>query len=80
MHLQQPSCLDHLFGPWCRGSYQHPKTGKNAGNAPSVASLYRAFAEAEQAAEADDLAQLRPRTARILQDDGPTVAEESRSS
>ena len=27
------------------------KTGKNAGSPPSVASLYRALAEAEQAAE-----------------------------
>ncbi|WP_372405435.1 hypothetical protein [Streptomyces luteireticuli] len=35
------------------------KTGKNAGNSPSVASLYRALAEAEHTA-ADDGLPLRP--------------------
>ncbi len=52
------------------------KTGKNAGSAPSVASLYRAFAEAEQAA-VNDGAALRPKPARILQDDDPATIEET---
>jgi len=44
------------------------KSGKNAGQHPSVASLYRAFAEAETAAVTDDRYPLRPRPARIRQD------------
>ncbi len=40
------------------------KVGKNAGRHPSVASLYRAFAEAEGAA-ADDSLPRRPKPARI---------------
>ena len=47
------------------------KSGKNAGQHPSVASLYRAFAEAEEAETAavtDDRYPLRPRPARIRQD------------
>ena len=48
------------------------KTGKNAGSSPSVASLYRAFAEVEQPAVDDGVA-LRPKPARILQDDDPAV-------
>jgi len=47
------------------------KSGKNAGQHPSVASLYRAFAEAEEAeiaAVTDDRYPLRPRPARIRQD------------
>ncbi|WP_327117284.1 recombinase family protein [Nocardia sp. NBC_01730] len=40
------------------------KTGKNAGESPSVASLYRASAEAEHTA-ADDGLPIRPKPARI---------------
>ncbi|WP_053637135.1 hypothetical protein [Streptomyces sp. XY152] len=40
------------------------KTGKNAGKHPSVASLYRALAEAEAAA-VDDGLPLRPKHVRI---------------
>ncbi|WAP55049.1 recombinase family protein [Streptomyces sp. S465] len=40
------------------------KTGKNTGKNPSVASLYRALAEAEEAA-ADDALPLRPKPVRI---------------
>jgi DNA invertase Pin-like site-specific DNA recombinase len=50
------------------------KTGKNAGSSPSVASLYRALAEAEQAAAEDDLVHLRPRPARILGNNNPAEA------
>ena len=48
------------------------KVGKNAGSSPSVASLYRALAEAEVQsgrAAADDGVALRPKPARIRQDD-----------
>ncbi|GHI84882.1 hypothetical protein [Streptomyces xanthophaeus] len=44
------------------------KTGKNAGTSPSVASLYRALAEAEQQEPAPEprvIEQRRPRPARI---------------
>jgi hypothetical protein len=50
------------------------KTGKNVGSAPSVASLYRAFAEADAAAEqaaANDGLPPRPKPARIRQADEP---------
>ncbi|WP_327419592.1 hypothetical protein [Streptomyces sp. NBC_01233] len=40
------------------------KTGKNAGKNPSVASLHRALAEAEEA-KADDGLPLRPKPVRI---------------
>jgi len=53
----------------------HIKTGKNAGTSPSVASLYRALAEAEQAA-ADDGLPLRPRPARIRRPEYPLIPEE----
>jgi DNA invertase Pin-like site-specific DNA recombinase len=52
------------------------KTGKNAGSSPSVASLYRAFAEAEQATAGDGVA-LRPKPARILQDGEPETPEQA---
>ncbi|WUX65388.1 recombinase family protein (plasmid) [Streptomyces sp. NBC_01431] len=54
------------------------KTGKNAGEHPWVASVYRALAEAEEAANAaaDDGLPLRPRPARIRQDDEPLTPEE----
>ncbi|MFD0378313.1 recombinase family protein [Streptomyces sp. NPDC127112] len=52
------------------------KTGKNAGRHPSVASLYRALAEAEQAAADDDLP-IRPRPARIRRPDDPRIPEEA---
>jgi DNA invertase Pin-like site-specific DNA recombinase len=52
------------------------KTGKNAGKHPSVASLYRALAEAEQAA-ADEGLPLRPKPARILRPGGPPAPEET---
>lgn len=51
------------------------KTGKNAGSSPSVASLYRALAEAEQAV--DDGVALRPKPARIRQDDEPETPEQA---
>jgi len=53
------------------------KTGKNAGSPPSVASLYRALAEGEQAATDDDPTQLRPKPARIRQDGDPLTDEEA---
>ncbi|MFG2918551.1 recombinase family protein [Kitasatospora sp. NPDC048298] len=54
------------------------KTGKNAGKHPSVASVYRALAEAEEAAAdtpADDLPR-RPKPARILGPEDPLTPEE----
>jgi hypothetical protein len=51
------------------------KTGKNMGKSPSVASLYRALAEAEAAA-VDDGLPLRPRPARIRRPEGPLTPEE----
>ena len=55
------------------------KTGKNAGSPPSVASLYRAFAEAEAQAgqAADDRLPLRPKPARIRQDGEPETPEQA---
>ncbi|GAA1001236.1 recombinase family protein [Streptomyces rhizosphaericus] len=52
------------------------KTGKNAGQSPSVASLYRALAEAEQTA-ADDGVSLRPKPVRIRRPEDPLTAEEA---
>ena len=53
------------------------KVGKNAGKSPSVASLYRALAEAEaEAAAADDGLPLRPKPVRIRQAGEPLTAEE----
>jgi DNA invertase Pin-like site-specific DNA recombinase len=50
--------------------------GKNAGKSPSVASLYRALAEAEAAA-VDDGLPLRPKPARIRRpEDDPLTPEE----
>ncbi|MFI5571179.1 hypothetical protein ACIA6T_28330 [Streptomyces sp. NPDC051740] len=51
------------------------KTGKNAGKSPSVASLYRALAEAEEAA-ADDGLPLRPKPVRIRRPEDPLTPEE----
>ncbi|MEU9057193.1 hypothetical protein AB0D37_43740 [Streptomyces sp. NPDC048384] len=51
------------------------KVGKNAGTSPSVASLYRALAEAEAAATDDGLP-LRPKPVRIRQPEDPMTAEE----
>ncbi|MEV8336566.1 hypothetical protein [Streptomyces niveus] len=51
------------------------KTGKNAGKSPSVASLYRALAEAEAAA-VDDRLPMRPKPVRIRQPGDPHTAEE----
>ena len=51
-------------------------SGKNAGSSPSVASLYRALAEAEQTA-ADDGLSLRPKPARIRQEDEPETSTEA---
>jgi hypothetical protein len=51
------------------------KTGKNAGTHPSVASLYRALAEAEAAA-ADDGLPLRPKPVGIRRPEDPLTAEE----
>lgn len=51
------------------------KVGKNAGKSPSVASLYRALAEAEAAAVGDGLP-LRPKPARIRQPGEPLTPEE----
>ncbi|MGB8946640.1 MAG: recombinase family protein [Streptomyces sp.] len=50
------------------------KVGKNAGKSPSVASLYRALAEAEAAA--DDGLPLRPKPVRIRRTEDPLTAEE----
>ncbi|MFJ4526415.1 recombinase family protein [Streptomyces sp. NPDC088810] len=52
------------------------KTGKNAGKSPSVASLYRALAEAEAAA-VDDGLPLRPKPVRIRRPEDPLTAEET---
>ncbi|WP_167161581.1 recombinase family protein [Streptomyces sp. MBT27] len=51
------------------------KVGKNAGKSPSVASLYRALAEAEAAA-VDDGLPLPPKPVRIRQPGEPLTAEE----
>ncbi|MFC9622769.1 recombinase family protein [Streptomyces sp. NPDC056930] len=51
------------------------KVGKNAGKSPSVASLYRALAEAGAAA-VDDGLPLRPKPTRIRQPEDPLTAEE----
>jgi DNA invertase Pin-like site-specific DNA recombinase len=51
------------------------KTGKNAGKSPSVASLYRALAEAEPTAE-DDHLPLRPKPVRIRRPKDPLTPEE----
>ncbi|MFD3874852.1 recombinase family protein [Streptomyces sp. NPDC058623] len=51
------------------------KVGKNAGKHPSVASLYRALADAEAAA-VDDGLPLRPKPARIRRPEEPLSAEE----
>ncbi len=51
------------------------KTGKNAGRSPSVASLYRALAEAEATA-VDDGLPLRPKPVRVRQPEEPLTAEE----
>ncbi|MFG2895190.1 recombinase family protein [Streptomyces sp. NPDC048248] len=51
------------------------KVGKNAGKSPSVASLYRALAEAEAAAVDDDLPML-PKPVRIRRPGEPLTAEE----
>ncbi|MEU6496657.1 hypothetical protein ABZ890_40835 [Streptomyces sp. NPDC046984] len=47
------------------------KARKNAVYSPSVALLYRGVAEAEQADADDDLDELRPKSARILQNSEP---------
>ncbi|QIZ39906.1 recombinase family protein [Saccharopolyspora sp. ASAGF58] len=52
------------------------KTGKNAGKSPSVASLYRALAEAEETA-ADDNLPTRPKPARIRRPGEPLTPEET---
>ncbi|MDQ0956308.1 hypothetical protein QFZ66_000186 [Streptomyces sp. B4I13] len=51
------------------------KVGKNVGKSPSLASLYRALAEAEGAAVGDGLP-LRPKPVRIRRPGGPLTAEE----
>ena len=51
------------------------KVGKNAGKSPSVASLYRALAEAGAAA-VDDGLPLRRKPTRIRQPEDPLTAEE----
>ncbi|MEU9056696.1 recombinase family protein [Streptomyces sp. NPDC048384] len=51
------------------------KVGKNAGKSPSVASLYRALAEAEAAA-VDAGLPLRPKPVRIRRPEDPLTAEE----
>ncbi|MFC5664347.1 recombinase family protein [Kitasatospora misakiensis] len=55
------------------------KTGKNTGKNPSVASLYRALADAEEAAAlaaVDDSLPLRPKPAQIHQPGDPLTPEE----
>ncbi|MEV6750072.1 hypothetical protein ACFVZJ_25640 [Streptomyces sp. NPDC058322] len=51
------------------------KVGKNAGKHPSVASLYRALAEAESAA-VDNGLPLRPNPVRIRRPEDPLTHEE----
>jgi DNA invertase Pin-like site-specific DNA recombinase len=51
------------------------KTGKNAGKNPSVASLYRALAETEDAAVDDGLPH-RPKPVRIRRPEDPLTPEE----
>ncbi|WP_344570592.1 recombinase family protein [Streptomyces axinellae] len=51
------------------------KTGRNAGMSPSVASLYRALAEAENAT-ADDSLPLRPKPVRLRRPEDPLTSEE----
>ncbi|MFJ1811254.1 MULTISPECIES: hypothetical protein [unclassified Streptomyces] len=51
------------------------KAGKNAGTSPSVASLYRALAEAESAA-ADDGLPMKHKPVRIRRPDYPLTPEE----
>ncbi|WP_218182962.1 hypothetical protein [Streptomyces sp. PKU-EA00015] len=51
------------------------KAGKNAGKHPSVASLYRALAEDEDA-EVDDGLPLRPKPLRIRRPEEPLTPEE----
>jgi hypothetical protein len=51
------------------------KTGKNAGNVPSVASLYRALVKAEAAATDDELT-TRPTSVRVRQPGVPLTPEE----
>jgi hypothetical protein len=51
------------------------KVGNNAGKSPSVASLYRALAEAEEAA-VDDGLPLRPKPVRIRRPADPLTPEE----
>lgn len=55
------------------------KTGKNAGKSPSVASLYQALAEAEEAA-ADDGLPLRPKPVRIRRPEDPLTQRRSTSA
>jgi Resolvase, N terminal domain len=52
------------------------KTGRNAGKSPSVASLYRALAEAEQAAANDGLPIRAPKQVRIRRPDDPLTPPE----
>ncbi|MFF9009297.1 hypothetical protein ACF087_26130 [Streptomyces goshikiensis] len=52
-----------------------PKTGKNAGKNPSVASLHRPLAEAEGVA-ADDGLPLQPKPVRIRRSENPPTLEE----
>ncbi|WP_411107262.1 recombinase family protein [Streptomyces sp. cmx-4-9] len=51
------------------------KVGKNTGKSPSIATLYRALAEAEAAA-VDDGLPLRPKSARIRRPEEPLTPEE----
>lgn len=51
------------------------KTGKNVGKNPSVASLHRALAEAEDGATDDGLP-LRPKPVRICRSEDPLTPEE----
>ncbi|WP_445523967.1 hypothetical protein [Streptomyces cyslabdanicus] len=52
------------------------KSGKSVGKSPSVASLYRALAEAEAVA-ADDSLPLRPKPVRIRRPGEPLTADET---
>ena len=53
------------------------KSGKNTGQHPSVASVYRAFAEAGTTAVTDGGYPLRPRPARIRRDGEPITPVEA---
>jgi hypothetical protein len=71
--------LNYFFASPKRTNTEPPAecraTRPDAGKSPSVASLYRALAEVEQAAAADGLP-IRPKPVRIRRPDDPLTPEE----